>query len=303
MNNQDERFWSEFSEDEAKDPANRRILAALQDVYRIDEDDQRSVQRVWTRFAASMEQGQQQKQHISRFATLHEQSASFALVGAKKPVQRNRTRRHIDTLVALGIIFLLVGSMLGIIVLHNAGSSKVGGHPTLVATPTLNTSAAPKRLGKTLEQFYLGMSIKNFLRKQQETPVCYSVALDSLQTYRCPVYDLYISFGPVPYKASFQDKTSFQVIRLVAWGKFSGKTAEGLSSGMSYDQFQALYQKFQIHIEPLYKFQANTLTFPMLVGNPVMVAVVIDRYGTTLTVLFNSQLQVTEIVLQSGVFK
>jgi hypothetical protein len=311
MTKQDERFWSEFPEDELKDPANRRVLAALSDVYRIDGDDQQSVQRAWQRITASIDQEQQQRhvasnthqeqqQRISRLNTLHEFPASFSFIGAKKPghIQRSSARRRIDILVALGIIFLLVGSMIGVFAYRQSTSSSQPGKPTPALTQQPNTPIASKRLGTSLGIFSLGLSLENL----QSSSICLlpGYPMGQLWNYLCEKGTLVVSFN-VPHT-----QPGAEAVQLDARPGFTGFTAEGLRIYMSHDYFNSLYQQFhpqEVNINSILSKRSLPFVPDILLTASNPVVFVKDANGTTLWVVFDLNQRIVQIVLQSNAVK
>jgi hypothetical protein len=312
MTNQDERFWSEFPEDELKDPASRHVLAALSDVYRIDGDDQQSVQRAWQRITSSMDQEQQQQRvasnmhqeqqqrRISRLNTLHEFPASFSFIGAKKPghVQRSSARRRIDILVALGIIFLLVGSMIGVFAYRQSTSSSQPGKPTPALTQQPNTPIVSKRLGTSLGIFSLGLSLENL----QSSSICQlpGYPIGNLWNYRCEKGTLFVSFnGP-------HTQLGAEAVQLDARPGFPGSTAEGLRIYMSHGYFNSLYQQFhpqEVKINSILPQRSLPFAPDILLTASNPVAFVKDANGTTLWVVFDLNQRIVQIVLQSNAVK
>ncbi|MBV9709949.1 MAG: hypothetical protein JO011_03405 [Ktedonobacteraceae bacterium] len=293
MNNQDKHFWFKFKEDELKDAGTRRVLETMRNIYSVNEDDRQSVQHAWQRISSSMEQERTQlRKHASRLNGLHNFSPSFSLMdpGSNAPIERSSMRRRFEVLVALGVIFLLVGSMIGIFAYrHSMSSSQAGKH---------TQSPASQRLGSILGPLSLGMVKKSF---EERGVVGVFIPRNNNQSlaFYCRHDNCWVMFE------STLARSEPTVAQIFAWGRFQGKTAEGFKLGMSLDQFNSLYKsnQFQRKTFTLADFPVIGPRFPIYVPrNDVGIVVSVrDTYGTTLWVLFSQYRQATEIGLQSGI--
>ncbi len=272
MNNQDKHFWSQFPEEELKDPATRQVLAALDKFYRSDAADQESVQRAWERVSLNMEQKEREKIFLHRSA-FDSSPGSFSPIEVRSAFYRKKSRSN--TLVALLVTLFLIGSMIGVIsYVKGTNNTITGSHSS---TPGVYS---PVPLGTSLGQLHLGMTLRDLAK--MGIPVVQDPEPSGSDTFQCSSCGFAI-LGP---NGAFQ---------LIVWSPFQGKTREGLGVGMSFAQFQALYQHYETEPEPK-TFDFHT-AFNVTMHYDFN-ATVRDTHGTYLIAFFKQQ-KVVAMMLQN----
>jgi hypothetical protein len=278
---------------------NQRILSTLQDFYHIDKDDQRSVQRAWKRIVYRYSMDQEQKL-IFRVDSSDKSLTIFSSNGTENAarMQRGKRTRHFDRIVALVIIVLLVGSMLSVVFYRQPASKQFAGQHTPVSK---NTPAVSKLLGVHLGELFLGMS---------QTDLATLNLSAQLNRYNVGSV-LYVESASRRFDVSFKDLTGSNndnngAVQLITWGSNTMQTDEGLSIGMSLQEFQLRYQHFHLVKLSLAQYlsfdaQNGNIPFP---ARPVFDSVIFitDGNGTCLWALFRQQ-RVVQIVLQSDAAK
>ncbi len=287
MNNQDKHFWSQFPEEELRDPGTRQVLAALGSLYQSDVNDQQSVQRAWERICLDIEHEKQRKL-FTRSNTSGRLSRNLLRIraGDKSHVQKIR----FNTLLAATVALFMIASMIAVTTYFQSMKTTATGAPLPAtgtrppATGTLPPGTevySPVPLGTSLGQLHLGITLEELMKRYSN--IGKNSSPKASDTYLC-------------FSCGFRIVGPEGATQLTVWGPFHGTTDEGLGLNMSFKQFRTLYQFYQLKAESKsFNFQIE----PGIIIHYDFRAIVKDANGIYLIVLFRQQKVVT-IMLQHG---
>ena len=265
-----------------QDPACLQLFTDLQQLYRIDEDDQRSVEHAWERLQHTMGQ---EMQH----SRLHVKD--MPLSGNHRYRTHTRIyRTGLSTLVATLLALLLISSTITVFTLAQQHTHTGNQTKSLVPTPTM-AIPTPHQLQPTLGN-HLGAITLGMTSAEVDT------MLGSADTFykdgENKTMNMFYSSKDVQVMLKLNNSTP-DVVQITAWGSFTGTTDEGCHLGMSVSEFTHLYRYSSIkrhQIEDVIK------PIPLFVKQAQAVFSITDKRGTTLWAIFDPQMHLAQIVLQ-----
>lgn len=284
--NLDENVQEVAADAELQDSASQQVLHALQRFYQIDEADMRSVERGWERVL--------QRTLLEEQATL----PTRALQATQAPVSpgkllhfpsNKKNRSRLTVLVAGFAALFLVGGLMGALLLNQ--HLKISASSTASPTQKISVDPTPQKsshlLGRYLGPVALGMTIsevQNLLGNGMSEKDIGKFAL------RYDELGLEISFS----------MSTEQAYQIVAWGSFSGATAEGCRLGVTPDIFSQIYQSFAQSQTTVTIGQEPFTIFSKFARAALIAS---DSQRTTLWALLDQEKKVSQFVLMAGAKK
>lgn len=284
MNTSDENFWSEFLEESDEtsaplqagfhlgDPASKRVIQAVRELYRIDEDDRLSVQRSWERIV-----------HMEQSSEPLAVPGTLARAENVPLVPKRAFRQRPRVLVACTLALLLIGSMMSILYLVAQKGSQQGALPTNTPLPGQRQGTpALLRLGTHLGKLALDMPVADvqaLFKPSHPTDKGFAFGLN---------YQEYVDEG---FMVFFDSST--KVKQIVTWSPSQGITLEGFALGMSLAQFTQIYHQGAVASLDIYK---RTIS-PVFMKGALFAVSVADTYGTTLWAIFDGHQKAIQLTL------
>lgn len=262
---------------EVPDPDDEKMYMLLEMFYSTShEEDAGSLQRAWERIAREGSHAFPSQRRARRI-----QSAPLASRRLARPVRRIHSSLRI--LAACLVACVLVGSMLGMIALHNTKSSGP-------ASQRPSPSATPVRvLGNTLGPLSLGMS-------QDEVRVIMEKASKVSSWKDVDRQSIMLQADKMNCEVAFSFLSPQKAVQLLAWGSFQGATQQGFRLGMTMQEFTQHYASFH-----LVSHERTSLPFPLFIKQGISSIISItDGKHITLWVVFDQQQRAIQMVLQSG---
>lgn len=288
MNDKDEDFLSEFfaesgtasvhslSDMSAQDTVDKQVILAVRELYRVDEADNRSVQRAWEQIV-QMGLPEQQSTVPLKIPGVFSQAAV--------PQTRKKTRRwRSNALAACIIALVLVGSMTSLLLVL---AQKNGQQGVATHTPSPQGTQPLPPLGTHLERVALGMSSMDFLDLLKPDPDLFKGSFHKMLAFQSSTHGVMALFDSLT-----------KAVQIVSWTPEMGTTAEGFTIGMSFNQFIQIYKQFTIVTIDAFNQQST-----LFVKQPVFVALVTDRYNTALWAVFDKDQKAIELVIQANYVK
>lgn len=289
MTGKNEDFWQEMLEDGAdgqhmasqlQDQASQRAVQAVRDLYRIDEDDQQSVQRAWARLTQRV-QATAVEQDVSVRLKTPEMGLLFKRPGeGGKPTLQRRWA----LLVACITAFLLLGSFVSLLVVLPGQGARTG-----TTAPTRQGTQITTQLGTHLGDIALGESLDDvvaLLRPAQ--PDTKGIAFPDSKLISLKYTKIGVQI--------FYDSDS-HVMQIAVWAPFNGATAEHFAPGMSFSQFTHIYPQAPLmQSDEIVFYQKTFLPFSQKIASGALVD---DGHGTRLLVFFDANQVALLLVLQS----
>ncbi|HET8841718.1 MAG TPA: hypothetical protein VFN35_09635, partial [Ktedonobacteraceae bacterium] len=201
--------------------------------------------------------------------------------------KKNRSR--LTVLVAGFAALFLVGGLMGALLLNQ--HLKISASSTASPTQKISVDPTPQKssdlLGRYLGPVALGMTVsevQNLMGNGMSEKDMGKFAL------RYDELGLEISFS----------MSTGQAYQIVAWGSFSGATAEGCRLGVTPDQFSQIYQSFAQSQTTVTIGQEPFTIFSKFARAALIAS---DSQRTTLWALLDQEKKVSQFVLMAGAKK